>query len=207
MTDRAAKLRVIAEDLRKEIRAGAFPPGEKLPSERQLAERFDTTRATVRKAVALLRAEGLVVSRQGAGVIVRPHPQVRMLGAGANYRARRATGVSHYNAEAAAQGKRAAQHIRDVTDEAPAPPEMADRLGVKAGAAVVARRLFFTVEEEPTQLVDGYCARDLAAGTPISARSAGGSPSPSRTSASACRPEESDTLAVPARGPRGRLPS
>ncbi|WP_326598087.1 GntR family transcriptional regulator [Streptomyces sp. NBC_01803] len=168
MTDRAAKFRVIAEDLRKEIQNGVITPGEKLPSEHQLADRFETTRATVRKAVALLRSEGLVVSRQGAGVIVRPRPQVRMLGAGANYRARRATGVSNFNAEAAAQGQRAVQHIREVTEE-PATPEIADLLEVEAGTALVVRRRLFTVDDEPMQLVDGYYQRELVAGTPIAA--------------------------------------
>ncbi|MFD5319334.1 GntR family transcriptional regulator [Streptomyces sp. NPDC127098] len=166
MTERPAKFREIADALRKDIHERKIAPGEKLPSEHQLADHFDTTRATVRKAIALLRAEGLVISRQGAGVIVRPRPQVRMLGSGANYRKRRATGVSNFNAEAAAQGMRAVQHIREVVEE-PATDEIAALLEVTPGTPLIARRRLFTVDDEPSQLVDGYYVRDLVADTPI----------------------------------------
>jgi GntR family transcriptional regulator len=44
---------------------GQLESGEKLPSENELAERFETTRPTVRRAIALLKAEGLVTTEQG----------------------------------------------------------------------------------------------------------------------------------------------
>lgn len=64
------RYRQIADELRAEIMAGALPAGGKMPSEHTLAARFTTTRATVRKGIALLRAEGLVVSHQGRGAFV-----------------------------------------------------------------------------------------------------------------------------------------
>lgn len=169
MSEQTPKLppfRQYADALRDDIGREALKAGDKIPSENQLAERFNTTRATIRKAIALLRSEGLVVSHQGKGAFVRPRPQVRMLGAGANYRARRATGMSNFNAEAAAQGQRAVQHIRDVS-EVPAPPEIAELLGVERNTPVVVRRRLFTVDEEPMQFVDGYYSTQLATGTAI----------------------------------------
>jgi len=59
------------------IRSGAFAPGERLPTEARLSEEFDVSRTVVREAIARLKAEGLVESRQGAGAFV-----ARRLGAG-----------------------------------------------------------------------------------------------------------------------------
>lgn len=52
------------------IRSGAFPPGARLPSEHAIAEQFGVSRAVVREAVARLKTEGLVTTRQGDGAFV-----------------------------------------------------------------------------------------------------------------------------------------
>lgn len=54
--------------------------GDALPSERELAERWDVARMTVRTAVDALVAEGLVERRHGSGTYVLPRPLVRALG-------------------------------------------------------------------------------------------------------------------------------
>lgn len=60
----------LADELRKAIAAGRFPPGTRLPSESQLTEAHGVSRTVVREAVAALRADRLVEARQGAGVFV-----------------------------------------------------------------------------------------------------------------------------------------
>lgn len=65
-----ARYERIAGELRDEILAGAYPVGAQLPSESELAARYRAARGTVRQAVAVLVAEGLVGSRQGARRIV-----------------------------------------------------------------------------------------------------------------------------------------
>ncbi|GGA86743.1 GntR family transcriptional regulator [Brucella endophytica] len=60
----------ISGDLRQAIEAGAFPPGTRLPSEKDLTERYGVSRTVAREAFANLRADGLVESRKGAGVFV-----------------------------------------------------------------------------------------------------------------------------------------
>lgn len=57
--------RRIAAELRALIAKGAFE-GRRLPSENELAQRYDVSRGTVRQAFAALREEGLLVSRRGA---------------------------------------------------------------------------------------------------------------------------------------------
>jgi GntR family transcriptional repressor for pyruvate dehydrogenase complex len=54
----------------REIRGGNLKPGEKLPTEQELIARFDVSRTVIREAMASLRSEGLVNSRQGSGVFV-----------------------------------------------------------------------------------------------------------------------------------------
>ncbi len=61
--------RVVAA-VRQQITAGAFAPGQKLPTESQLTGRFGVSRTVIREAMALLAADGLVEPRQGAGVFV-----------------------------------------------------------------------------------------------------------------------------------------
>jgi GntR family transcriptional regulator len=70
----------VADELRAEIQAGAYAPGDQLPSERELRERFGVSGNTVRAAIVQLRAEGLVTSHQGRGVFVAERLPLRRLG-------------------------------------------------------------------------------------------------------------------------------
>lgn len=56
------------------IRQGKLKAGDQLPAERELAETFKVSRASVREALRALEAEGLVVSRTGAGTFVAELP-------------------------------------------------------------------------------------------------------------------------------------
>ena len=56
--------------LRKQIEAGDYAPGDRLPTEPVLVERFGFSRTVIREAIAALRADGLVESRHGVGVFV-----------------------------------------------------------------------------------------------------------------------------------------
>lgn len=59
--------------------AGQWRPGEMLPSEFQLADRFGVSQGTVRKALDALAAENVVVRRQGRGTFVAEHNDRRAL--------------------------------------------------------------------------------------------------------------------------------
>jgi GntR family phosphonate transport system transcriptional regulator len=72
--DGIALWRRIADALRREISAGAHAPGDRLPSEAALSERFGVNRHTVRRAIGALAHDGLVRSEQGRGTIVRGRP-------------------------------------------------------------------------------------------------------------------------------------
>ena len=56
--------------LRDDIAGGRFSPSEALPGERQLAEVLQVSRTTLRRALAELVAEGVLVQRQGLGTVI-----------------------------------------------------------------------------------------------------------------------------------------
>ncbi|BBA97293.1 hypothetical protein RVR_2965 [Actinacidiphila reveromycinica] len=64
------KYEEIAESLRIRMASGEFPPGAMLPSGRDLAEQWRVSRATVVKAMDVLRNDGVVEARQGSGFVV-----------------------------------------------------------------------------------------------------------------------------------------
>ena len=72
--------RSIYDRLHEEIATGHYKPGEKLPTETELARRFGVNRHTVRHAMAELRDHGIVYSRRGAGIFVATRPMTYKIG-------------------------------------------------------------------------------------------------------------------------------
>ncbi|MEU5994829.1 GntR family transcriptional regulator [Spirillospora sp. NPDC047418] len=60
----------LAGVLRQRIESGALAPGDPIPSETALEAEFDLARGTIRKAVAMLREEGVIVTTRGKGSYV-----------------------------------------------------------------------------------------------------------------------------------------
>jgi GntR family transcriptional regulator len=158
--------RLIVDELRAEIMDGRRPPGSRMPSENELAAQYRTSRPTVRRALAVLKAEGLLSSEQGRGAFVRPKPHVRLLVTGASFRKHRALGLPGFNAQALEQGQRPEQHIRSVSTIG-ASAEVAMRLNVDEGSPVVVRRRVFLLEGQPAALCDSYYPANWASGTAI----------------------------------------
>ena len=67
--------RRLFEQLAEQIKGGRLAPGARLPTEQELTRAARVSRTVVREAVAALRAEGLVVTRQGVGAFVSAEPQ------------------------------------------------------------------------------------------------------------------------------------
>ena len=55
-----------------QIEAGVWTPGQRLPTEQQLAATHGVSRTVVREAMHQLRSQGLLIARQGSGVFVAP---------------------------------------------------------------------------------------------------------------------------------------
>lgn len=62
--------RAIADDLRARIQGGEYPPGQVMPSYRELAEMYSVGVTTMQRAVLILQTEGWIVGVQGRGLYV-----------------------------------------------------------------------------------------------------------------------------------------
>ncbi|MBB4124605.1 FadR/GntR family transcriptional regulator [Martelella radicis] len=60
----------VGQAIRELIQSGQFQPGDRLPTEARLADKFGVSRTVVREAIASLRTDGLVNPRRGSGVFV-----------------------------------------------------------------------------------------------------------------------------------------
>ena len=67
--------RGLFDQLAEQIKSGKLAPGARLPTEQELTRAARVSRTVVREAVAALRAEGLVITRQGVGAFVSAAPQ------------------------------------------------------------------------------------------------------------------------------------
>jgi GntR family transcriptional regulator len=155
----------IADDIRAKIETGAYAPGEQLPTYDQLAEQYMCTIAPARRAIDLLKQQGLIITRHGKGSFVRERPLARRHGM-ERYSRARWMAAPVLSAEAEAQGLDAGQFMRYV-GEAEAPAEIAERLEVEPGAMVFVRRRTTTIEGRPNQLADSYYALDVADAAPM----------------------------------------
>lgn len=65
----------VSAELEARILRGDYAPAAQLPTEKVLAETFGVSRAVVREAIARLKADGLIETRQGAGAFVAENPK------------------------------------------------------------------------------------------------------------------------------------
>lgn len=60
----------VSGELRSFVGSGEYSTGDRIPSESRLAEMYGVSRTVIREAIAVLRSEGIVEARQGAGIFV-----------------------------------------------------------------------------------------------------------------------------------------
>ena len=58
---------VLLSQIKRDIIAGKYPEGTRLPTENEMAAQLNVSRPTVREALRLLEAEGLISTRPGPG--------------------------------------------------------------------------------------------------------------------------------------------
>ncbi|MEU9329497.1 GntR family transcriptional regulator [Streptomyces canus] len=157
--------RRIAEDLRRQIESGEWSPGDKLPSERVLAERYGAARNTAREAIRILAEQGLVTAKHGSGVFVREPQRLFRFGSDRYSLKNRETGLTPFRLEAKRQGKVARIEVPSIAREKP-PADVAERLKVPADEeSVVHRENHYFADDEPVQIVSTYLRWDEAQGT------------------------------------------
>jgi GntR family transcriptional regulator len=145
---REIRYRAIADDLRQRVSAGEFAAGRLLPSESELSASYAASRITVRKALEVLREEGLVDARQGFGWFASVDPLRQSLGR-----------LGTIEGQLAASGVRSERRILDF-GFVPAPPRARRVLG---SATVLEVRRLNLADGEPFARVTVWCPDDLGA--------------------------------------------
>ncbi|MCX4700098.1 GntR family transcriptional regulator [Streptomyces sp. NBC_01373] len=157
--------RRIAEELRRQIESGELRSGDKLPSERALAETYGSARNTAREAIRILAEQGLVTAKHGSGVFVREPQRLFRFGSDRYSLKNRETGLTPFRLEAKRQGKVARIEVPSIAREKP-PADVAERLKVPVDEkSVVHRENHYFADDEPVQIVSTYLRWDEAQGT------------------------------------------
>ncbi|MGL5829867.1 MAG: GntR family transcriptional regulator [Angustibacter sp.] len=158
--------RLLANELRAQIARGDLSPGDRLPSERALAQEHGIARNTAREAVRLLTDEGLVTAEHGRGAFVRAKPRLMRFGQRRYSRkVREETGVSPFQAEVMAQG-RVPNAVLDSIGRVVPPAHVAERLDVPADTRSVVERVnYYFVDGEPVQVGTTWIPWTIAKGT------------------------------------------
>jgi GntR family transcriptional regulator len=146
------------------LQSGEWKPGELIPSESDLAQRYRVSQGTVRKAIDALAAANIVVRRQGRGTFVASHLEMRTQfrflrlrpddagrpDASAGESAVRESGAASEQARSAAGQMLRSQVLECKRSRAPA--EIARSLHLRAGDPVVSIRRLLDLDGDPTVL-------------------------------------------------------
>lgn len=144
------RYRQVADAVRRRIGAGEYRSGG-LETEAELGRVYGVSRITVRKALELLREEGIVTSRKGSGWRVAVDPVRQVLG-------------SFPTVEAALRddGHDFRRRILQFSYEHP-PPDIARRLALEEGAESLTVRRLNYADEHVFDLVTTWVPADIAA--------------------------------------------
>ncbi|MER7478637.1 GntR family transcriptional regulator [Streptomyces sp. NPDC126510] len=140
------KYQQVADALRREIDKGLYKPGSRLPSEAELAARFEASRNTVRSGLGLLVSQGLITSSQGLGYEVRKH-EIFELNASRFENLTFPQNGDAYSTDVTNAGRQPHQTFR--VEMTTTPEDVAQRLKVEAGSRAVLRFCHRFVDDVP----------------------------------------------------------
>ncbi len=122
----ASKVGQIADDLRNQILSGVYGKG-RLPTGRELAKEFGASRDTIQKVLTRLEAEGILEGVGERGAVIR-RTRIRIPGL-----------TAKFDLTIQEQGYDPFEENIDIPAIVPAPPEIAQAMGVEEGTPVVRR--------------------------------------------------------------------
>ncbi|WP_163548358.1 GntR family transcriptional regulator [Candidatus Frankia nodulisporulans] len=155
----------IEDDLRRRIASGELAEGVKLPSEKDMAAQWGTSRPTVRQALAGLFADGLIDRQAPFGTFVRRRPTITIQWATDRYQRRPDGPTSPFARDAQQSGVTSNWQWNTRRERADEPT--ATRLHLDTGAHVMVTNYVFTADGSPIQLSTSWEPYNLVGGTPI----------------------------------------
>lgn len=161
------KYRQVADLLRDAINRGEHAPGELLPSQPQLAERFEISQTLVSKAVGVLAHEGLVRTTP-SGSRVRAIPMMPRYAVTRSSNLNREAGGAREAFDAEVRRLGLTPRVELVQrGQVSAPQEAATALDIDEGTAVAIRKRRMFVDDHPVLLATSYVPWTFAEGTAI----------------------------------------
>lgn len=151
----------LADELRAAIAAGELTG--RLPSLTGLATRYSVTTDVARRAVEVLRGEGLVVTKQGSGTYVRRFERIVRSSPGRLSAGQWGAGRPIQEADTADRPRT----VDVIVGEVPATGPVAEALGVEPDAPVLSRARRFAVDGRPVQLAESLLPLDIVGGTRV----------------------------------------
>jgi GntR family transcriptional regulator len=152
--------RQIKDFMIRSLEAGEWGPGDAIPSEGELALRFNVSQGTVRKAIDEMAAENLLVRRQGKGTFVATHDDPRSF-----YRFLRLVPDGGGAAQAVSEPLSCRQQAADA--------EVAAVLGIRAGDPVIVVERILRFSGEAVVFDQIYLLADLFSGLTLEHLSGG----------------------------------
>ncbi len=168
-------LRVL-EDLRSRIHSGLLAPGARVPSRNAIITNYGVGETAAKHALAVLISEGLIEARPGSGCYVRRAPTAVFLEhdrpqfPGSPFGVDEAVVAGHNGTQldaALTNGVPRTLTWEHQTEQVPAAPAVAARLGLPAAATVVMTRYLMRADGDPVQLAVSGEPAELTAGTPV----------------------------------------
>lgn len=161
----------IADELRDDIDEGRLAEGAKLPSERDLAEQYDTSRVTVRQAIAVLRSEGLVAPEHGKGIYVKRRRRIERTAPSRLSRAARDANRSAFTGDTLNTGYTPHVEVEIAIETAGQPA--GDLFHIAPEDDVLSRDRTMYADGEPVQLAISVYDYALVKGTAIEQKDTG----------------------------------
>jgi GntR family transcriptional regulator len=156
--------REIANDLRQQIDSGELGPGSKVPGENDLTSQYGVEQPTARRALDVLKNEGLIVAKRGSGTFVREFKPIRRvspdrLQASTSWGSGRPIWTTDVGTRPRTEGVTVGVEL--------APAHVSAVLNLDEGAHVVTRRRRYVVDDKPVQLATSYYPEALVGGSAI----------------------------------------
>ena len=161
--------RELAAILREAIQQGQYAPGATLPKQDELATQYAVNVKTVRNAVALLEAEGLVTPIRRRGTVVREQPPMRRLGVERYSKQKWKYGdlvAFAADREASGQAWKPTDQTQTVA-QVGADAEIAQAFEIEPGTPVYERARLVTDGDQPTHTLTSYYLPQHVENTPL----------------------------------------
>jgi GntR family transcriptional regulator, N-acetylglucosamine utilization regulator len=163
VVNKDTKIDEVAAELKNRIDRGEYAAGQRLPSEREIAEEINVSRATVRGALLRLQAENIIDIVPRGGAFVRS-PSIKVLVGPSNPSV--ASGLELKRAGSfiramEAQGRKTLVRFIEPSSIIPAGEELGEKMWTSADAKVLRRYRIHLVDRVPYRILDSYYLSSL----------------------------------------------